>query len=83
MMNISREILAAARDLVEASRSQLVTADEMERYCSACAGQIRSGEMEMTWGELRNMLADTGDVKTSSESDDPIAERIARRWKAV
>jgi hypothetical protein len=38
------------------SKDILVTADEMEDYCSDCADKIRNGEFEMTWGELREVL---------------------------
>jgi hypothetical protein len=37
---------------------KLVTAEDMENYCSDCADKIRNGDFEMTWGELREMLGD-------------------------
>jgi len=42
-----------------------LTAAEMERHCPDCAEQIRRGELEVTWGELREVLEEhygkTGD----------------------
>jgi len=35
-----------------------MTADEMEGYCHDCADQIRTGELQVTWGELEEILRD-------------------------
>jgi hypothetical protein len=52
-----------------ARQDRLMTADEMERYCPDCAGQIRRGELEVTWGELRDLLAEDAVAKSKKASD--------------
>ena len=70
-MDIAKELLAAAKDIMEASAlreaddsSMLVTAAEMEQYCADCAGQIARGEMVLSRGELREMLEDPNALRT-------------------
>lgn len=67
-IDIRKELLAAAQDLREASDMRLMTAEEMEKYCPDCAEQIRQGELEMTHGELKELLAD---------------ERTADKWNTL
>lgn len=42
-----------------ANNNRLMTASEMEVYCTDCAERIASGEIEMTWGDLRELLKES------------------------
>ena len=53
---IANELLLAIQDVMDAENERLVTAEEMEPYCGACARQIAAGEIEVTVGELHEAI---------------------------
>ena len=59
-MSINKIAERVAGDFLTADTDRLVTADEMEQHCPDCARQIRAGELEMTHGELNEMLVNVG-----------------------
>jgi hypothetical protein len=65
--SVVKELQAVASALVAAEAMRPVTASEMDVYCSDCARQIEAGEMVVTRGELRELLA--GYRKADEKSD--------------
>lgn len=56
---VASRFVQAKRKKSVVSEDRLVTAEEMMDYCPACAEEIREGSMQMTWGELNEMLEDS------------------------
>jgi hypothetical protein len=72
------ELRVAAR--FASADNDLVTSRQMKAYCEDCAEKIATGEMEVTWGELRELLADNGERVAAKGVFDAMTDRQIKKF---